>query len=293
MPNLFNTLNTLHLNDISNKEHSSYFFTTEDYTLLITRFFDLNEDGLIGISTPYLLFKEGESYKYNREQKEFELLSDKHRSIAVSVESQLERSEKLIMHYIDEIDKLEDDLYMRKLSPIFLDVWFDLKKDITRMERMLDRSHEALKKYIKYYMEEESFPNDEFANTLEHIERYQRLSSLNSNKLDTLYNYYTSLKNDKMNNNVYALTILSGIFLPLNLVVGFFGMNTENLFFSGDPKGTINVITILVALFMVFLILIPLIGLIERFILRRLLGRFNLYDKIINEIKKISLFSKD
>jgi len=293
MSNILEQINTLHKQDIINAQHSSYFFTTDEYTLLITRFFDLQEDGLVGVSTPYIFFTDAQNYKYIRDTKEFELLSDGHESVAISIDAQLDKSEKLIMHYIDEIDRLEDDLYMRKLSPIFLDVWFDLKKDITRMERMLERAYESLKKYTRFYSEKTTFPDHQFANILEHIERYQRLSSLNSNKLDTLYNYYNSLKNDKMNNNVYALTVLSGIFLPLNLVVGFFGMNTENLFFAGNPSGTLNVVTLLGGLFVVFLIIIPLISLVERLILRRLLGRFNLYNQLVANIKKITLFNKD
>ena len=63
---------------------------------------------------------------------------------------------------------------------------------------------------------DEDFPKEKFTNILEHIERFQRIAALNSSKLDTLYNYYNSLKNDKINNNIYILTILSGVFLPLN-----------------------------------------------------------------------------
>lgn len=285
-------LNPLHIHDIKNKDHSSYFFTTQSYALLITRFFDVSQEGLIGVSTPYVFF-ENRSYRYNRESDEFEPLEQQHSSIAASIQEQLQKSEKLIMHYVDEIDKLEDDLYMRKLSPIFLDLWFDLKKDITRMERMLERSFEALKKYLRLYEKESNFALHEFTNILEHIERYERLSSLNSNKLDTLYNYYNSLKNDKMNNNIYALTILSGIFLPLNLVVGFFGINTEGLFFAGDSQGTNNVVLILGGLFILLLLAIPLIRLTERVILRRLLGRFNLYNQLVKKVKSISLFGKE
>lgn len=293
MSNIQKKLNLLHVKDLKNEQHSSYMFTADEYTLLILRFFDLGDDELIGVSTPYLLFHEAESYKYKRETDEFELLPEGHTSIALSIEEELQRSEQLIMLYVDEIDKLEDDLYMRKLSPIFLDIWFDLKKDITRMERILERAYESLKKYVRYYSDKENFPEHQFNNILEHIERYQRLSSLNSNKLDTLYNYYNSLKNDKMNSNIYALTILSGIFLPLNLVVGFFGMNTENLFFAGDASGTLNVVTLLGVLFIVFLTIIPMIGFLERFILRRVLGRFNLYNKLIENIKNITLFKSN
>jgi len=293
MNTIFERLNPLHIKDINNKEHSSYFFTSSEYTLLITRFFDLSKEGLVGISTPYLLFKDAQSYKYSREVQEFVLLDARHESIADSIEVQLEHSEKLIMHYISEIDRLEDDLYMRKLSPIFLDLWFDLKKDITRMERMLERAYDSIKRDLSFYEQEEGFTSHAFTNILEHIQRYERLSSLNSNKLDTLYSYYNSLKNDKMNNNIYALTILSGIFLPLNLLVGFFGINTEGLFFSGNPSGTLYVVWLLLGLFLLLLVVIPLIGFLERFILRRLLGRFNLYNQLVSKIKKISLFSGD
>jgi len=292
MDTLLTRLKPLHIDDINNSKHSSYFFVSDEYSLLITRFFDLGDEELIGVSTPYIIFNSQETYSYNRSSQEFFKLQNSHLSIADSINMQLNKSEQLIMHYVDEIDRLEDDLYMRKLSPIFLDLWFDLKKDITRMERILERAYESLKKYTRQYEKTEEFPTHEFANIIEHIERYQRLSSLNSNKLDTLYNYYNSLKNDKMNANVYALTILSGIFLPLNLVVGFFGMNTEGLFFNGNPEGTSNVVVLLTGLFFLFLLIIPFISLIERLILRRLLGRFNLYNKLVDNIKKISLFSK-
>ncbi len=285
-------LNPLHVRDIKNEEHSSYFFTTQTYTLLITRFFDVNKKGLLGVSTPYILFEDA-AYMFDRKTQEFISLEHQHLSIAASIETQLQKSEKLIMHYVDEIDRLEDDLYNRKLSPIFLDIWFDLKKDVTRMERILERSFEALKKYLRFYEMQSDFPLHEFTNILEHIERYERLGSLNSNKLDTLYNYYNSLKNDKMNNNIYALTILSGIFLPLNLVVGFFGMNTEGLFFANNPLGTFYVATLLGGLFVLFLVAIPLISTIERVILRRILGRFNLYNQLIEKVKSISLFGKE
>jgi magnesium transporter len=293
MKDITQSINSLHVEDIKNKEHSSYFFTTNEYSLLITRFFDLRDDSLIGISIPYVIFNDDSTYRYNRESEEFIPLAQNHTSLYESVEIELKKSEKLIMIYIDEIDKLEDDLYMRKLSPIFLDVWFDLKKDITRMERILERASVALSIYVKHYSEKDSFPHDGFVDVMEHIERYQRLSALNSSKLDTLYSYYNSLKSDKMNKNVYALTILSGIFLPLNLVVGFFGMNTENLYFSGNAFGTIFVTIILASLLLIFLAAIPLIEVIERLILRRLLGRFNLYNTLVEKIKKISLFNSE
>lgn len=57
-------------------------------------------------------------------------------------------------------------------------------------------------------------------NTKEHLAR-----------IDILYTLTSAIKNEKMNKSIYLLSILSSIFLPLNLIVGFFGMNTNNLFF--------------------------------------------------------------
>lgn len=279
-------LDKLHVSDIQNSEHSSYLFKTETYALLIIRFFELDDDGLQGISTPYLII-DSAIYMYNRAKHHF-IQMDTHTSLITSIEKRLRQSEWLVKRYIEETDKLEDGLYTRKIPSIFLDVWFDLKKDLTRVERILDRADEVLQEYMLYYEKEENFPKESLINILEHIGRYERLASLNATKLDTLYSYYNSLKNDKINNNIYALTILSGVFLPLNLVVGFFGMNTENLFFSGNPEGTLNVVNILIFMFISLLVLFPLARALEHFVLQKILGKFSLYNKLITKIKKIT-----
>lgn len=51
-------------------------------------------------------------------------------------------------------------------------------------------------------------------------------------RLNELHLLMSAIKNEKMNQSLYFLSILSAIFLPLNLIVGFFGMNTNDLFLS-------------------------------------------------------------
>lgn len=284
-------IDPLHLEDIHNTAHSSFFFQTEQYSLLIVRFFTLGEEELVGYSMPFLIFDDA-MYLYDRKHAHLVPMERGHVSIQEAIDKRLGHSEELIERYIEEIDRLEDSLYTRKISPIFLDVWFDLKKDMTRMDRMFERTSEALKLYVMHYRKADNFPGEEFVNIQEHLGRYQRLADLNTVKLDTLYNYYNSLKNDKINSNIYMLTILSGVFLPLNLIVGFFGMNTESLFFSGNPSGTENVVWILGVLFFVLLALFPFIRFVEHYILNKLLGRFNLYNSLVKSIKKLTLFSK-
>lgn len=225
-------------------------------------------------------------YRYDRNTSDFVVynsLSDLLRSI----ELHSKKAERLIEHYLDEIDNLEDALYSRKIPTIFLDLWFDLKKDLTRIDRMLDRIYTVLQDFAEIHIHEENFPHDMMSNILEHTQRYQRLANLHTMKLDTLYSYYNSLKNDKINNNIYVLTILSGIFLPLNLIVGFFGMNTQNLFLNQDPDGTMKVVFILGAMFLILLGVFPIAKITHRYILQKVLNKFHIYNKIVSKFKTL------
>lgn len=77
-------------------------------------------------------------------------------------------------------------------------------------------------------------------NTKEHLAR-----------VDTLYALTSAIKNEKMNKSIYLLSILSSIFLPLNLIVGFFGMNTNNLFFKDSPYGTLYIFSLICCILIV------------------------------------------
>ncbi|QOP41030.1 CorA family divalent cation transporter [Sulfurimonas marina] len=283
-------LDPLHVQDILNPEHPSYYFPTDNYILLIVRFFEIEDDELKGVSIPYII-KDELICKYNRTTNSFTIYNTIEEMLH-SISIHLRKAERLVKRYLDEIDNLEDALYSRKIPAIFLDLWFDLKKDLTRIDRMLERIDTVLKEYKSEHMENGSFPDDSLSDILEHIQRYQRLASLHTVKLDTLYSYYNSLKNDKINNNIYTLTILSGIFLPLNLVVGFFGMNTQNLFFTNDPDGTYNVVFILGLMFVVLLIIFPITRIVHRYVLQKVLSKFHIYNKIVSKIKKLTTNEK-
>lgn len=279
-------LDPLHKQDILNPEHPSYYFSTDNYDLLVVRFFEIEDEELQGVSIPYIITPEM-IYRYNRTSNNFATYKSI-KEMLRSIELRTRKSERLVKRYLEEIDSLEDALYSRKIPAIFLDLWFDLKKDLTRIDRMLERIDTVLKEYEEDNNDKEEFPNESMSNVLEHTQRYQRLANLHTIKLDTLYNYYNSLKNDKINNNIYVLTILSGIFLPLNLIVGFFGMNTQNLFFANDPNGTMNVILILSAMFVILLGSFPLVKMIHRVILQKILNRFHIYNKILTKIKTLT-----
>ena len=87
-----------------------------------------------------------------------------------------------------------------------------------------------------------------FQDIKEHLERTHRLALLNVKKLDEIYAFYSSQVNEKMNRTIYLLAIVSAIFLPLNFIVSFFGINTGGLFFVNTPNGTLHVISIIIGI---------------------------------------------
>jgi magnesium transporter len=168
-----------------------------------------------------------------------------------------------------------------------MDNWFDLKKDLARIERYYNRAINVLNSFQKYFSNYESFPQAGFQDLMSNISYVLHHVGNQTSKLDALHNYYSSLKSDKLNNNLYTLTVISAVFLPLNLVVGFFGMNTENLFFKDSPHGTQYVLMILVGTFLLAFIGIPFVKFLDRYLLRFLLGKSHIYKKVSGKIDKI------
>ncbi len=86
----------------------------------------------------------------------------------------------------------------------------------------------------------ESFDMLVFGDVLKHMGCVRDLSNSAMEKLDNLYDFYRVKVDEQMNKNVYYLTIISGVFLPLTLITGFFEMNTGGLLFTDDTDGTIK-----------------------------------------------------
>ena len=57
-------------------------------------------------------------------------------------------------------------------------------------------------------------------------------------RIEDIYQFIQGLKNDKISRNIYILTIISSLLMPLNFITSFFGMNTTGLFLSGSAHGT-------------------------------------------------------
>jgi magnesium transporter len=72
---------------------------------------------------------------------------------------------------------------------------------------------------------------------LEHIERVLSHVRRLESSSEAAVQMHFSEQSNRTNNIMRALTVLTAIFLPLNLVTGFFGMNFEGLPLIHSPKG--------------------------------------------------------
>jgi magnesium transporter len=83
---------------------------------------------------------------------------------------------------------------------------------------------------------------------LEHIERVLSHVRRLESSSEAAVQMHFSEQSNRTNNIMRALTVLTAIFLPLNLVTGFFGMNFEGLPLIHSPTGFWVAFTIMLAL---------------------------------------------
>ena len=165
-----------------------------------------------------------------------------------------------------------------------------LKKDLSKKERLLERNVDVLTDFSLEFKEISKKDKSNLTSVIHEMDNSHTSCEGLLSKLDSIFNYYTSIKNDRLNNNIYVMTVLSAIFLPLNLIVGFFGMNTENLIFKDNPDGTLYVLMGLCGIFILSLLGLKLVKLIDYLLLRHLLGKYNFYERISKKISSIEFF---
>jgi magnesium transporter len=135
----------------------------------------------------------------------------------------------------DAIDQLEDQIFDRP-SPHTLEKLFALKRVLLAMRRILLPQREVLNKLARddYKVID---PKDRvfFRDIYDHL---VRLHDLNENLRDLVggaQDTYLSVVNNRMNEIMKTLTIITVLFMPLTFLTGYFGMN----FFEplGNLKG--------------------------------------------------------
>ncbi|MCW8896071.1 MAG: CorA family divalent cation transporter [Sulfurimonas sp.] len=249
MEKLEQLVDDLHLEDLRNELHPSFFDENDGYDMLIVRLPIIN--ATLEAKSIGFVIADDKSYLYDKTKKLFDETGDKFEGPYKILDKILDKFLKSFTYYQDTVADLEENMYEDKVTDDFMKNWLALKKDIVRIERLLLRSSLTIDELIEFYEHEEAFPINHYIDLHEHMERTMRSAGLQLSKLDYLYSFYTARTNDKMNKMIFILTLLSAVFLPLNLVVGFFGMNTSGLPFAGGSMGTLNAVLLMVSLLLV------------------------------------------
>lgn len=239
-------INALHHEDLRNEAHPSLFDLNPDYDMLILRL-PVVEKQLRFESVGFIL-TEKESFLYDKGLGRFEALGDRFGGPYRIIDPLIDRLLKSVAAYPDEIADMEELLYVDRAGPEFMTKWLGLKRDILRIERVMLRTADTLREVVEHYEPLEGFPVDGYADLHEHADRIVRSATLQLSKLDYIHNFHNARTNEKMNRLIYLLTVISAIFLPLNLVVGFFGMNTGGLPFAQSESGTLSAVSLMAGL---------------------------------------------
>lgn len=241
---MFNiNIDEFHLRDIQNEIHPSIFTKNDEYDLLIMRLPYKNKKSFANESYAFIVTEQS-YYLYDKQTKEFDDLQSI-QGLYSLLNEKIDIAMHLTYDIYHKIEKIEDGFYEHKYIKRFNHQWFFYKNSLIKINRVITKAMEALKSFIKNYKIEDDFLEINFKDLLEHLERTSRTATHALEKLDALYNFYASYSNEKMNKTIYVLTLLSGIFLPLNLIVGYFGMNTTSLPFTHIQGGTLWVTVIL------------------------------------------------
>lgn len=140
--------------------------------------------------------------------------------------------DSLVMSYMPlveqidaQVDQIEDNVFDRP-HPEILEQIFALKRLLLTMRRILLPQREVLNKLARddYRVID---PRDRvfFRDIYDHLVRLhdlnESLRDLVSGALDT----YLSVTNNRMNEIMKVLTIITTLFMPITFITGFFGMN--------------------------------------------------------------------
>jgi magnesium transporter len=125
----------------------------------------------------------------------------------------------------DAIDQIEDQVFDRP-SPRTLEKLFALKRVLLAMRRIIIPQREVLNKLARddYKVID---PKDRvfFRDIYDHLVRLHDLNESLRDLVGGVLDTYLSVINNRMNEVMKTLTVITVLFMPLTFLTGFFGMN--------------------------------------------------------------------
>lgn len=131
----------------------------------------------------------------------------------------------IVEHMDQQIDELEDRIFDRP-GPHTLEDLFGLKRSLLAMRRVITPQREVLNKLARddYPVID---PEDRvfFRDIYDHLVRLHDLNESMRDLVGGALDTYLSVINNRMNDVMKTLTIITTLFMPISFIAGFFGMN--------------------------------------------------------------------
>ena len=159
MKNIEELIDSLHLEDLRNDIHPSFFDENEEYNMLIIRLPIIAEE--LETCSYGFIFTAEKSYYYDN-NRGFEELASRFEGPYKFLDKLSDRLVKSFERYKDLVADMEEVLYVDKAADDFMTKWLELKRDILRIERVLVRTSETMKEMIDHYANEEIFPMNSY-----------------------------------------------------------------------------------------------------------------------------------
>jgi magnesium transporter len=131
----------------------------------------------------------------------------------------------------DEIDRAEMEVFDRPTSET-LERIFSLKRAVLHLRRIIGPQREVLNKLARDdYQVVDTRERIYFRDVYDHLVRMQDICESIRDLISSTLDTYLSVINNRMNDIMKTLTIITTLFMPLSFVASFFGMN----FFVPEP----------------------------------------------------------
>ena len=209
---------------------SGYFYG-EEFDYIILNF---------GANSQKFLFKNGQIFK-----EELNSPCDKNEFLE-TIKKLLDNFLNKILEHESELENYEQIYTGSAKVANFVKKYHVLRYEIRKFESRISRIYEALQICAA--------EQNELKNSIHKCGVLKSMISEYSLRVEDIYSFIQSDKNDKINKNIYLLTLLSALFLPLNFITGFFGMNTNGMFLSSFKDGTLIVFAFVAMLCVLFFI---------------------------------------
>ena len=131
----------------------------------------------------------------------------------------------VVEHLDVAIDQAEDEIFS-DARPEILNRIFDFKRNVLRLRRVISPQREVLNKLARDdYPVIDPLTRVYFRDVYDHLVRMndiiESIRDLVSSTLDT----YLSVVNNRMNDIMKTLTVITTLFMPIAFIASFFGMN--------------------------------------------------------------------